>query len=103
MNPRKRKYTVSNREYKYGAVANLYTHESARKLIAYLEELVVFDPEHNADEYINDGENFPLASGAPRKQVEPSLVNHIGFYSERMMRDTSRGMFAQLNTDVRFK
>ncbi|CAB9511751.1 expressed unknown protein [Seminavis robusta] len=36
-----------------------------------------------------------------RQQVEPSLVNHIGYYSERML-VTENGRFSQLNTDVRF-
>jgi hypothetical protein len=100
--PSKRIYTVSKRDYKYGAVANLYTLESVRKLIVYLEEIIVDNPEHNADEFINAEEHFPLASGTPRKQVDPSLVNHIGFYSERMIDVKDRGMFSQLNTDVRF-
>jgi len=99
---RRKRYSIQRKEYKYGAVANLYTFESARKLSVYLEEIIVDNPEHNADEYINAPENFPLAVGCRRKQVEPSLVNHIGFYSERMSDVTSRGMFSQLNTDVRF-
>jgi hypothetical protein len=60
------------------------------------------DPEHFADEFINADENFPAVMGIKRKHVSPSLVNHIGYYSERMAAVKSRGMFSQLNTDSRF-
>mmetsp|Transcript_34512 Transcript_34512/g.41285 ORF Transcript_34512/g.41285 Transcript_34512/m.41285 type:complete len:467 (+) Transcript_34512:39-1439(+) len=93
------KYKVKNKDYMYGTVAMLYTRESALKLITYLR-MVGVDPRHNADEFMNADHYFPRYIGAPRKDVEPSLVNHIGFYSERMA-DKS-GMFSQLNTDARF-
>ena len=51
---------------------------------------------------MNSNEYFPKVVGIPRLSVEPSLVNHIGYYSERMANVKSRGMFSQLNTDSRF-
>lgn len=94
-------FTLLEKEYKYGTVAMLYTLESAKKLVEYLEEVGV-DPIHNADEFMNDPRYFPLFVGRPRRQVEPSMVNHIGFYSERMASINTRGVFSQLNTDARF-
>eukprot|EP00558_Chaetoceros_sp_UNC1202_P000599 CAMPEP_0197256700 /NCGR_PEP_ID=MMETSP1429-20130617/76286_1 /TAXON_ID=49237 /ORGANISM="Chaetoceros sp., Strain UNC1202" /LENGTH=189 /DNA_ID=CAMNT_0042720349 /DNA_START=295 /DNA_END=864 /DNA_ORIENTATION=+ len=95
------KYDIKEKDYKYGTVAMLYTRESAVKLVAYLQRVGV-NPIHNADEFMNAPEYFPEVMGIPRKHVQPSLVNHIGFYSERMSEFKERGMFSQLNTDVRF-
>lgn len=99
--PYKAKFFVRKKKYKYGTVAMLYTLDSARKLVKYLEK-VGLDPIHNADEFINDSKYFPSFINKPRRQVEPSLVNHIGFYSERMKGTKTRGVFSQMNTDVRF-
>ena len=92
-------YTVKEKDYKYGTVAILYTRESAIKLVEYLRSVGV-EPIHNADEFINAQEYFPDVMQIPRRHVEPSLVNHIGYYSERM--GSGDKMFSQLNTDVRF-
>ena len=92
-------YKVTEKVYKYGTVAILYTRESAIKLVDYLRSVGV-EPIHNADEFINAEEYFPEVMQIPRRHVEPSLVNHIGFYSERM--GSGDKMFSQLNTDVRF-
>jgi len=100
-NPYKAQFSVKKKDYKYGTVAMLYTLDSAKKLVQYLEKVGV-DPVHNADEFINDNKYFPSFIKKPRRQVEPSLVNHIGFYSERMKATETRGTFSQLNTDVRF-
>lgn len=94
-------FNIANKEYKYGTVAMFYTQESAKALVKYLTEVGV-DPEHNADEFMNAEDHFPKIVGAKRKHVTPSLVNHIGFYSERMAHIRHRGMFNQLNTDSRF-
>ena len=99
--PFRREYKVEEKDYMYGTVAMVYTQESARKLVKYLQKVGV-DPIHNADEFMNAAEYFPTEMGIPRKSVEPSLVNHIGYYSERMRDFTANGMFSQLNTDARF-
>lgn len=94
-------YHVRDKDYMYGTVAMLYTRESAIKLVQYLRHVGV-NPIHNADEFINCDLYFPKEMGVPRKHVQPSLVNHIGYYSERMGQIPERGMFSQLNTDARF-
>jgi hypothetical protein len=101
MPPFERQYKISEKDYMYGTVAMMYTRESAKKLIEFLQRVGV-DPIHNADEFMNANEYFPTEMGIPRKHVHPSLVNHIGYYSERMADLKERGMFSQLNTDSRF-
>lgn len=101
MPPFERQYTISEKDYMYGTVAMMYTRDSAKKLVEYLQKVGV-DPIHNADEFMNAKEYFPTKMGIPRKHVDPSLVNHIGYYSERMADIKERGMFSQLNTDSRF-
>ena len=97
--PYQSNYTVKEKVYKYGTVAILYTRDSALKLVDYLRSVGV-EPIHNADEFINAEEYFPQVMKIPRRHVEPSMVNHIGYYSERM--GSGDTMFSQLNTDVRF-
>jgi len=94
-------YNILEYEYMYGTVAMMYTRDSAIKCVEYLQKVGV-NPIHNADEFMNAEVYFPATMGIPRKHVEPSLVNHIGYYSERMADFTARGMFSQLNTDSRF-
>lgn len=101
MPPHRNDFKVIEKDYMYGTVAMVYTRQSAEKLVKFLQQVGV-DPIHNADEFMNANEYFPTEIGIPRKSVEPSLVNHIGFYSERMSDFTKNGMFSQLNTDARF-
>lgn len=101
MPPYQDAYHIQNHEYMYGTVAMFYTRESAIQLVKYLQSVGV-DPIHNADEFMNCELYFPKEMGIPRKDVQPSLVNHIGYYSERLGKLPERGMFNQLNTDVRF-
>jgi hypothetical protein len=101
MQPFQHDYKIEEQDYMYGTVAMMYTRDSAMKLVEYLEQVGV-NPIHNADEFMNAKEYFPTAMGIPRKHVRPSLVNHIGYYSERMADIKERGMFSQLNTDSRF-
>lgn len=101
MPPYQDMYQVQDHNYMYGTVAMFYTRESAIQLVQYLQSVAV-DPLHNADEFMNCELYFPQKMGIPRKSVQPSLVNHIGYYSERMGKLPERGMFSQLNTDVRF-
>lgn len=101
MPPYQDRYSIQDHEYMYGTVAMFYTRESAIQLVQYLQSVGV-DPIHNADEFMNCELYFPQQMGIPRKDVQPSLVNHIGYYSERMGKLPERGMFSQLNTDVRF-
>ena len=101
MPPYQDMYQVQDHNYMYGTVAMFYTRESAIQLVQYLQSVGV-DPIHNADEFMNCELYFPQKMGIPRKSVQPSLVNHIGYYSERMGKLPERGMFSQLNTDVRF-
>jgi len=100
MPPFRHEYEIKEHRYMYGTVAMMYTRESAIKLVKYLQEVGV-NPIHNADEFMNTDEYFPKETGIPRKHVQPSLVNHIGYYSERMAFKAG-GMFSQLNTDSRF-
>jgi len=101
MPPYQDAYHIQDHEYMYGTVAMFYTRESAIQLVKYLQSVGV-DPIHNADEFMNCELYFPKEMGIPRKDVQPSLVNHIGYYSERLGKLPERGMFNQLNTDVRF-
>jgi GR25 family glycosyltransferase involved in LPS biosynthesis len=101
MPPYQAQYKVTEKDYKYGTVAMFYTRQSAIKLVEYLQGVGV-NPIRNADEFINSNEYFPTTMGEKRKHVTPSLVNHIGYYSERMSHVKARGMFSQLNTDSRF-
>ena len=41
--------------------------------------------------------------GFKQKQTAPSIINHVGYYSQRMKDVKERGMFSQLNTDARFQ
>ncbi len=94
-------FDIREKEYMYGTVAMLYSRESAQRLVEYLQKVGV-NPIHNADEFMNAKDYFPAEMNVPRKHTQPSLINHIGYYSERMADVKSRGMFSQLNTDVRF-
>ena len=79
----------------------LYTQESAAKLSGLLREQG-YHPTIDADLLINKKIHFPRLMNASRKQVEPSLVNHIGFYSSHNSpKAEARANFDQLNTDVR--
>jgi len=98
--PFRHEYEIKEHQYMYGTVAMMYTRESAIILVEYLQKVGV-DPIHNADEFMNADEYFPAEIGIPRKHVQPSLVNHIGYYSERLAFKPG-GMFSQLNTDSRF-
>lgn len=95
-------FQVKPVDYPYGTVALLYPIETVEKLIPYLEKQSK-KPTTDADVMINKNINFPAFMEKPRLQVEPSLINHIGFYSRRMKDVTKRGIFAQLNTDARFQ
>lgn len=101
MPPFEQNYKIEEKDYMYGTVAMMYTRDSAIKLVEFLQRVGV-DPIHNADEFMNANEYFPTEMKIPRKHVYPSLVNHIGYYSERMADLKQRGMFSQLNTDSRF-
>ena len=79
----------------------MYPIQVVRKLVQYLEDQAD-NPITDADVYINKRAYFRNHTGVIRRQVEPSMVNHIGYYSERMRKRTDRGIFSQLNTDVRF-
>lgn len=98
--PHQNKFEITEDDHMYGTVAMLYTRDSAKKLVKYLQKVGV-DPEHNADEYMNRDIYFPAEVGIPRKHVQPSLVNHIGYYSERLSK-MDDNVLNNLNTDVRF-
>ena len=78
-----------------GSVALLYPIDAVRRLLPYLQQ-VGTNPMIDGDVMINHKDHFPHVLGRPRRQVEPSLVNHIGYYEEGM------GKRPQLSTDVRF-
>lgn len=95
-------FKVSEFDYPYGTVALLYPRHAVEKLIPYLEKFVEGE-KFDADVLINSKGKFPKYMGFKRRHVQPSLINHIGFYSRRMKDVTDRGIFSQLNTDVRFQ
>lgn len=78
----------------WGAVANIYSLEMAQKLRDFLASYGMRKRAPNADLLMNN--QFPKSVHLPRMTVNPSLVNHIGFYSER------RDVVAYINSDVRF-
>lgn len=93
-------FEVRRKDRDRDVVALLYPMQAVEKLITYIEEKANTDVEY----LINNANEFPHYMGSPRFQVEPSLINHIGFYG-RPMRDavTKRGKFPSLSTDVRFQ
>ena len=86
-------FRVRRSGIEWGAVANMFTLNMAVKLRDYL--LQVKNEETPIDVLIS--RDFSRFVGQPRQQVEPSLVNHIGFYSER------RDQVSFVNSDVRFQ
>lgn len=94
-------FTLIESNYSAGTVAMLYTNESASQLAEFLKAQGYY-PKQDADILINHPDHFPSLMNAPRLQLEPSLVNHIGFYSSHSRRAETRAMLDQLNTDVRF-
>jgi hypothetical protein len=92
-------YNVSEKIYSSGAVVLILPLSVVKELVHYLETIGL-KSDLDADVLMN--REFPKFLKRPRRHVDPSLVNHIGFYSERMAQDQSRGNFSQLNTDSRF-
>eukprot|EP00667_Euglena_gracilis_P013977 EG_transcript_14452 len=98
--PYQPRYTLRRVSYFGGAVAQLFSRLSASKFLKYLRtrnlrKSRALDLMLNADKY------FPKYTGIPRLQVEPSLVNHIGFYVSRAKQNIPH--FGELRTDVRFQ
>jgi len=87
-------FAVYRANVNFGAVANLYPLEMAKKLRDYLESFGLDDKVDPADNLMSAG--FLELVGRPKMQTEPSMVNHIGFYSER------RDDVYYMHTDVRF-
>mmetsp|Transcript_3280 Transcript_3280/g.6661 ORF Transcript_3280/g.6661 Transcript_3280/m.6661 type:complete len:389 (+) Transcript_3280:137-1303(+) len=77
----------------FGTVANLYPLDSVKKLRDYLESFGLDDKVNPTDVLIG---NFVDMVGIPKLMIQPSMVNHIGFYSER------RDDVYYMHTDVRF-
>lgn len=94
-------FTLIESNYSAGTVAMLYTQASAEKLLGYLKAQG-YHPKQDADILINHPNHFPKLMNATRMQVEPSLVNHIGFYSSHSRNVDEKATLDQLNTDVRF-
>lgn len=88
-------YKLVRSRVNFGAVANIYTLEMATKLRDFLKSYGKQKKVANADHLMN--QQFVKKVNVPRMQIEPSLVNHIGFYSER------RNAVSYLNSDVRFQ
>jgi hypothetical protein len=93
-------FTVKETKFGYGAVAMLYTRDVVKKLVDFLKKNVE-NPIDYADVLLNV--HFPLRSNVPRRQIDPSLVNHIGYYSDRMRRYHNNVTFPIMVTDVRFQ
>ena len=104
MKPYQPHYKVVRKAYTSGAVAQLLPLEVAKKLSAFLQSKLPI-PQDDADHYMN--REFVRKMKRPRLQVEPSLVNHIGYYSERMRgqsEEVQRGRFSQMvKSIVRFR
>jgi hypothetical protein len=107
LEPYQAHFTVRTQEFHYGAVALLYTRDVVQKamdfMISHLKSANIA-----SDVLLN--RYFPAHMQVNRRQVEPSLVNHIGFYSDRIQQQQHKQakkkkttMFAQLSTDVRFQ
>mmetsp|Transcript_10853 Transcript_10853/g.23143 ORF Transcript_10853/g.23143 Transcript_10853/m.23143 type:complete len:228 (-) Transcript_10853:201-884(-) len=78
----------------FGTVANLYPLDSVKKLRDYLESFGLDDEVEPVDKLISSG--FLELVGLPKMMTEPSMINHIGVYSER------QNKVDYVNTDVRF-
>ena len=88
------KFEVSPTWLDFGTVGNVYPLEMAQKLRDFLDSFGMDDSVDPADALMST--EFVKMMGLPKMVVNPSLVNHIGFYSER------QAMINILHTDVRF-
>ena len=89
-------FKVINRKVKFGAVSNLYSLDMARQLKTFMTN-VAGDEEYKDPADILMHEPFSKKTRRPLMQIEPSLVTHIGAYSER------RDAVSFVNFDVRFQ
>ena len=101
LDPYKASYKIRNSKYHAGTVALLYSKESALKLLDYFRSLGPH-PSRDADLYINFSGFFPKFAKKKRRQIFPSLFNHIGFYSSHKKTSKDGNFLTQLNTDVRW-
>ena len=105
--PRPTPYFLHPAVHPAGTVANMYHGKYVPALIAYLQswlhpaEASGKSVQRNVDVYISNPELFLQTSHSQRWQTTPSLVNHVGFYSERM--ENVHDLTSQLATDVRFR
>lgn len=84
----------------YGIVSNAYPISSVEPLIEYLET-GNFQRGHPTDTSINF--SYPMRSKKKVLEVTPSLVNHIGFYSENQgYKGHGAVLSKSISTDVRF-
>lgn len=98
--PDETKYSFQISLSGYGIVSNAYPSSSVEPLIEYLETKN-FQLGHPTDTSINF--SYPMRSKKKVLEITPSLVNHIGFYSENQGY-TEQGvtLSKSISTDVRF-
>ena len=98
--PEETKYSFQISLSGYGIVSNAYPLSSVEPLIQYLETNK-FQVGHPTDTSINF--SFPMKSKKKVMEVTPSLVNHIGFYSENQdYKGQGATLSKSISTDVRF-
>ena len=98
--PDETKYSFQISLSGYGIVSNAYPLSSVEPLIEYLET-EKFQRGHPTDTSINF--SYPIRSKKKVLEVTPSLVNHIGFYSENQdYLGQGAALSKSISTDVRF-
>uniref|UniRef100_A0A7S4EPU4 Uncharacterized protein n=1 Tax=Pseudo-nitzschia australis TaxID=44445 RepID=A0A7S4EPU4_9STRA len=74
-------FEIKEMAWEFGTVGNLYSLDTARRLRGFLDAYGTDAWPEPADYLMSKG--FLDILGLRKAKVEPSLVNHIGFYSER--------------------
>eukprot|EP00448_Togula_jolla_P001357 CAMPEP_0170593852 /NCGR_PEP_ID=MMETSP0224-20130122/13683_1 /TAXON_ID=285029 /ORGANISM="Togula jolla, Strain CCCM 725" /LENGTH=444 /DNA_ID=CAMNT_0010917861 /DNA_START=135 /DNA_END=1469 /DNA_ORIENTATION=- len=92
------KYTVRQRAYPWGTVANVFSREGAEDFIGFIGKKDLASRWEAVDDYLNG----PFLDGKERVEIQPSLVNHFGFYSERITSKNDAN-FVPFPTDIGFR
>lgn len=94
-------YEIKKHKYQSGGVALLYSRASAMKLLDYFRSIGPV-PKYDVDLYMNFHNFFPKFAKKKRRQIFPSMFNHIGFYSSHIATLKDGNFLTQLNTDARW-
>ena len=111
---RRIEYQIESNDRTYGMAANAYPSTVLDDLIAFLEK----ETSNSVSSFPTDlaiMSTFIEATGKERIRISPSLVGHVGVYSEHRAKNTEgflagnrkqgkkKGVFKVLSSDVRFQ